>query len=92
MAIQNNKGYNDYRLYGIFRKKASYFHESGTRVSQRLHLKVFARYPVRLGMQIATPLYPPLSGGQVSTPQNRTYQTWGTAKLTPMVRLGMQIA
>ena len=29
---------------------------------------------VRLGMQIATPLYPPLSRGQVSTPQNRTYR------------------
>ena len=26
---------------------------------------------MRLGMQIATPLDPPLSGGQVSTPQNR---------------------
>ena len=24
-----------------------------------------------------TPLYPPLSGGQVSTPQNRTYRGWG---------------
>ena len=24
-----------------------------------------------------TPLYPPFSGGQVSTPQNRTYLAWG---------------
>ena len=26
-------------------------------------------------MQIATPLYPPLSGGQACTPQNRTYRS-----------------
>jgi len=29
-----------------------------------------------VGMQVATPLYPPLSGGQASTPQNRTYRVW----------------
>ena len=28
----------------------------------------------RLGMQVATPLDPPLSEGQASTPQNRTYR------------------
>ncbi len=37
--------------------------------------------PVRLGMQVATLLL----RRQVSTPQNRTYRTWGIAKLTPMV-------
>ena len=32
-------------------------------------------------MQVATPLYPPLSGGQASTPQNRTYRGVGSVYL-----------
>ena len=32
-------------------------------------------------MHVATPLYPPLSGGQVSTPQNRTYRVWRNIEL-----------
>ena len=47
-------------------------------------------------MQVATPLYPPLSRGQVSTPQNSAYRPGAATvvflKLTVMVRLGMQIA
>ena len=41
-------------------------------------------------MQIATPLYPPLSRGQACTPQNLASSNMKTS--TTLARLGMQIA